>query len=80
MSREEAIDILKDWDGYFIGHSSDDVYDALDMAIKALEQDTIPVEWLEEKLVGHPELCYAVTDGINNVLELWEKEKRKNGE
>ena len=39
MTREEAIDILKDWDGYFIGHSSDDVNEALNMAIKALEQE-----------------------------------------
>ena len=39
MTREEAIEIFKDWDGYFIGHSSDDVYEALDMAIKALEQE-----------------------------------------
>ena len=27
--REEAIEVLKDWDGYFIGHSSDDVNEAL---------------------------------------------------
>lgn len=39
MTREEAIDILKDWDGYFIGHSSDDVNDALDTAIKTLKQE-----------------------------------------
>ena len=39
MTREEAVNILKDWDGYFIGHSSDDVYNALDMAIKALEKE-----------------------------------------
>lgn len=36
--------------------------------------EAIPVEWLEEKLTGHPELPYAVTDGITNVLDLWEKE------
>ena len=37
MTREEAIEVLKDWDGYFIGHSSDDVNEALDMAIQALQ-------------------------------------------
>ena len=36
------------------------------------QEESIPVSWLEEKLVGHPELSYAVTDGINNVLDLWE--------
>ena len=35
--------------------------------------DAIPVEWLKEKLTNHPELSYAVTDGINNVLDLWEQ-------
>lgn len=37
MTREEAIQVLKDWDGYFIGHSSDDVNEALNMAIKKLD-------------------------------------------
>lgn len=37
LSREDAIEVLKDWDGYFIGHSSDEVNKALDLAIKALE-------------------------------------------
>ena len=35
---EKAREILKHWDGYFVGYSSDDVNEALDMAIKALEQ------------------------------------------
>ena len=39
MTREEAIQVLRDWDGYFIGHSSDDVNGALNMAIQALEQE-----------------------------------------
>lgn len=34
--------------------------------------DAIPVEWLKEKLTGHPELSYSITDGIQNVLDLWE--------
>ena len=36
------------------------------------QEESIPVSWLKEKLEGHPELSYAVTDGINNVLDLWE--------
>lgn len=39
MSREEAIQVLRDWDGCFIGHRSDDVNEALNTAIKALEQE-----------------------------------------
>jgi len=50
MNNQEAIEVLKDWDGYFIGHSSDDVCEALDMAIKALEPsgDLISRQAVEE--------------------------------
>ena len=37
MTKEEAIKVLTDYDGYFIGHSSDEVNEALDMAISALK-------------------------------------------
>lgn len=48
-------------------------YDACVGAIALLkeQEELIPVSWLKEKLEGHPELPYAVTDGINNVLDLW---------
>lgn len=36
--------------------------------------DAIPVEWLKEKLVNHPELSYSLTDGIINVLDFWKSE------
>ena len=36
------------------------------------QEESIPVSWLKEKLDGHPELPYSVTDGIINVLDLWE--------
>lgn len=36
--------------------------------------DVIPVEWLKEKLVNHPELSYSLTDGIKIVLDFWEAE------
>jgi hypothetical protein len=41
--------------------------------------DAIPVSWLEEKLKGHPELRYATTDGIYEVLRLWSEWKVKGG-
>lgn len=36
--------------------------------------DAIPIDWLEEKLTNHPEIPYAVTDGINAVLDMWREE------
>ena len=35
------------------------------------QEESIPISWLKEKLEGHPELSYAVTDGIINILDLW---------
>lgn len=37
MTNEEAIRIIKSYDGYFMGHSTDEVNEALEMAIEALE-------------------------------------------
>ena len=37
--------------------------------------DAIPVNWLKEKLTNHPEISYAITDGIIEVLNLWGREK-----
>ena len=39
--------------------------------------EAIPIKWLEEKLTGHPELPYAITDGISNVLDLWKAEQEE---
>ena len=39
--------------------------------------EAIPVNWLKEKLLNHPETPYSTTDGIIEVLYLWE-EKIKN--
>ena len=41
-------------------------------ALALLKEESIPVSWLTEKLIDHPELSYADTDGINAVLNLWE--------
>ena len=37
--------------------------------------DAIPVEWLREKMIDHPELLYSVTDGIQAVLDIWNEEQ-----
>ena len=58
MTGEEAIEILKDWDGYFIGHSSDDVYEALEMAINALEQEPI-LDKIREEIKRVYTVCHA---------------------
>lgn len=42
--------------------------------------EAIPIEWLEEKLTSHPELSYAITDGINNVLDLWRTEQEEQND
>ena len=39
--------------------------------------EAIPVEWLKEKLTGHPEISYALTDAIITVLEAWEQRKEE---
>ena len=70
MTREERIQILRDWDGYFMGHSSDDVNEALNAAIQAIEQEpttkndlgvdevTALAEWTE-KLTEANESAYS---------------------
>ena len=73
MTNEEAIQVLKDWDGYFIGHSSDDVNEALNMAIKALEQepceDAISKQAVEKITWEEP----SYTDALNALTEVREK-------
>lgn len=69
MTREETIQLLRNWDGYFIGHGSDDVNEALDIAIKALEQksceDAISREAAIEAVI---DLCkyYTPTKSVNH--------------
>lgn len=47
---EEAIEILRDWDGYFIGHSSDDVNKALEIAIDSIKEVSRMRKELEKML------------------------------
>lgn len=80
MTREEAIEILEDMIDYqwgFADYEKPIAIRALHMAIEALSKDAIPISWLEEKLTGHPEIPYSVTDGINDVLDLWRGEKHE---
>ena len=37
--------------------------------------EAIPVNWLKEKLINYPKISYDITDGIIEVLDLWEREK-----
>ena len=56
-------------------YQSHDCTDELKNDILALlkeQEESIPVSWLKEKLVGHPELPYATTDGIIDILDMWE--------
>ena len=45
MTREKAKKILRSWDGVYIGYSSDEVEEAHNMAISALEQNEKAEEW-----------------------------------
>ena len=38
--------------------------------------EAIPVNWLKQKLINYPEMSYATTDGIIEVLNLWERENK----
>lgn len=37
--------------------------------------EAIPVNWLKEKFINYPEISHDITDGIIEVLNLWEREK-----
>ena len=58
---------------YTLGSSDEDIYCRYTLE-EAPTVDAVPVEWLEEKLTNHPEIPYAVTDGINAVLDMWREE------
>ena len=63
INRQDAIKALRDT---FLG----DTYEIDAVACGTIEGlktvEAIPIEWLEEKMTGHPELPYAITDGITN--------------
>ena len=46
MTREKAIEVLESWDGYFIGYGSDDVNEALNIAIEELKKEPRKGHWL----------------------------------
>lgn len=51
--------------------------DAKEVVDKMPTVDAIPASWLHEKLTGHPEISYSITDSIIKVLNLWEMERYK---
>lgn len=61
MTREEAIDILQNTS--FFGRTIDDIDTAIQMAIKALEQEP-KSEWQHDH-----EILKAYSDGANDVLD-----------
>ena len=45
--------------------------------LKDQKAEAIPISWLKEKLTGHPEISYALTDAIITVIEAWEQRKEE---
>lgn len=77
INRQDAIKVLRDT---FLGDTYEIDVVACGMIESLPTADAIPIEWLEEKLTGHPELPYAITDGITNVLDLWKAEQEEQNE
>lgn len=71
MTNEEAIEVLKHWDGYFVGHSSDDVNKALMMAIQALEQQPrTNLAKTSQDCISRTELLAKIDEERKHLLEL----------
>lgn len=64
MTREEAIQVLKDWDGYFIGHSSDDVNEALNMAIEELKKEPKEITFDDVQRYCKPRCLTIITNEL----------------
>lgn len=75
MTREEAIQVLRDWDGCFIGHRSDDVNEALNMAIKALEQEPTTKNNLGVDSISRDDVCRYVAEFVNHEFSTKEEEE-----
>lgn len=80
MERERIIQVIKDQlalcgtnpetDRYWVTFTADDA--RLILELLKNKKGSIPISWLKEKLTDHPELSYALTDGIQEVLTAWE--------
>lgn len=79
FDKQEAIKLLR---GKCVGKYPSTfmmgLFAAADEIEKLPETDAIPVSWLKEKLTGHPEMRYATSDGICEVLRLWEERKHND--
>ena len=71
MTREKAIELLRSWDGVYIGYSSDEVEEAHNMAISALEQE--PLENIRAEIASHIGGCGFLNDGLDLALEIINK-------
>lgn len=77
IKREDAYTTLTD----YYHHSTETQHMALKEALDRVpaadvieRKDAIPIEWMVEKLTGHPELSYTFTDGVISVIDVWNKE------
>ena len=73
IDREKVIETLQYMISEDCTETQFDYIDEIEAAIAMLkeQEESIPVSWLKEKLVGHPELPYATTDGIIDILNMW---------
>ena len=71
MTREKAIELLRSWDGVYIGYSSDEVEEAHNMAISALEQE--PLENIRAEIASHIGGCGFLNDGLDVALRIIDK-------
>ena len=80
MTREEAAEILDDYDVNFDGHTAEEIAEAFDVAFKALEEPK-QGEWIsvEDKLPedGRPVLIYAWN--VHHVIARYDEFRTENG-
>ena len=78
--RQHVIEVLKSWDGYFIGYTSDEVQEALRYAIASIETDLKYDLMYEKALEQEPksewehdhEILKAYSDGQASIITVLE--------
>ena len=81
MTREEAIELLEKEKAYMLGHGGDRQAVALDMAIKALEQESVLDEIKDEiandwRLNMFPSIPFSC--GLRRAIEIIDKYKSES--